>query len=133
MKLIVIIVLCVAILFLSSCSKTDHLCDAGKVAAKVLSVPVSKRWECNQDKVSIFFESEVKKYTCSDANTATATDTASSTKAVSIQQVLCPVVIGSLVSLGADKLVSEMGCNKEKIVSDLSGTTKLCDLFNQTN
>ena len=114
------------LLLLASCSKSTQLCDAGKVASKLLAAPIALRWSCNPDKLVTFFESKVGPVTCQDpAPQAMVASLASP----SIQQLLCPTVISSLTSLGADKIVSDFECSKEKVLLDLSSTSKICDLF----
>jgi len=121
-------ILIVMLLLLASCSKSPQLCDAGKIAANVLAVPVASRWVCDNSKMLAFFESKVGPYTCPEVATTGAVEQ----RSVSLQQMLCPLVIGSLVNLGADKIVEDLECDKAKVLADLSNQTKLCDLFNTT-
>ena len=116
--------LILALLLLTSCAKTEQLCNAGKVAATKIATPVAKRWVCDQAKVTAFFESKIGPVTC-----PVAAPVVTPMNLVSIPQSLCPLVIGYLVDLGADKIAADMGCDKEKVSADLGNSAKLCDLL----
>lgn len=116
-----LLVIAIAIGFMA-CTKPAEkptvMCELAKVGVNLISGQVAKRWTCDSAKVEAFLLKPVNDKLCAAQKSA-------------IVGAVCPMVIGFVVDLGADKIASEFSCDLAKVKADLAQADKLCDLLSK--
>lgn len=117
MRYVLSVVVVSIALFSFSCTPKPA-CELAKIGTSIVSEKIAARWACDSGKVYAFLVKPVNEQLCkkdiSDKDPS------------AILKILCPIVIGTVVDLGVDKIASEFSCDKAKVEADLSQASQIC-------
>ena len=123
MKKLLVVVLAVVALVMVSCTKPTTgdsvVCSLAKYGTDLASGKISDRWSCDKAKLYTFLVAPVEANLCKKEVTDKETP--------EIIKKVCPLVIGSLVNLGAAKIATDFSCDLAKVTADFADATKICD------